>query len=379
MRILSHIATIALLFSLLLQSNVLLAKGKWKDYNKTIEKEHTIGQTGDFEIDTKHSNIDITTWDKETVSVKTVISVEAKSEEEAEEFLTFLNLEFIEGSTYLKCVMENSYHENYTWRDYLPWNISNYKTLQFKIEHKIQMPKGANLKIENKHGNVNIPDLDGKVDVELRYGNLSVGTIANDMKLELKHGNADVASLKTLNAELGYSNFSINKAEKIYLESRHSEIDIREVDHLESESRYDEFQIDVVNEVIGDCRYSDFEIGTIDNIKLDASYSDFTMDNLSKSIQVDLRYGDFEVKELDENFKEIDINSEYTDVDIDLDESTDYSLQLEGLHLSLPEKLSKLKNDIEDNTSEVIIKTKEKIKGLPLIRAKMRYGSLRVE
>lgn len=379
MRIISNIFIIVLAISLLLPGNSLLAKGKWTEFSKTIEKEHTIGQTGELDIETKYSNINVTTWDKETVAVKIVITVESRSETEAEELLQFINVEFTEREDFLKCATRNSYHENYTWRDYLPWNISNYKSLEYKIEYTVQMPYNAKLEIENKHGNISLSDIGGSAIIEQKYGNLSAGAIGGDLRLYLKHGNGSVNSTKDLKADLGYSNLSINKSEHVILESRHSKVEIKEAQTLKTESRYDDIEVGKVDALSGECRYSDYDIGEISSIKVEASYSDFIMDHLTQSIKVDLRYGDFVVKELDDNFKEIDINSEYTDVDIDLDESIDYSLDVEGIYLKVPKKIEMLKSNIEDNTSDLIIKTKEKIKGLPLIRAKMRHGSLKVE
>lgn len=370
---------IVLIVSLLFQSNALLAKGKFKEFNKTIEKEHTIGQTGELDIETKYSNVNLTTWDKETVSVKAVISIESKSAAEAEELLEFITIEFQEGSTSLKCVTENSYHENYTWRDYLPWNISNYKSLEYKIEYTVQMPHNAQLEIENKHGNITLSDMGGTATIEQKYGNLSAGAIADDLRLYLKHGNGTINSVKDLKAELGYSNFSLNKAENVNLESKHSEIEIKEAKTLRTESRYDEIELGKVEEITGDCRYSDFEIGEVNRVTIEAAYSDITMQHLRESIRAELRYGDLVVRDLEDDFKAVDINSSYTDVDIDIDESTEFDLDLEGEHLSVPEKLMKLRSGIVTDSHEVIIKTKRKVKELPRIKAIMRHGSLKVE
>lgn len=370
---------ILLIAGLLLQSNALLAKGKFKEFSKTIEKEHTIGQTGELDIETKYSNINLTTWDKETVSVKAVITVESKSESEADELLEFINIEFQEGNKYLKCATRNSYHENYTWRDYLPWNISNYKSLEYNIEYTVQMPHNAKLEIENKHGNIGLTDLGGEATIEQKYGNLSAGAIGGDLKLYLKHGNGTVTSVNDLRAELGYSNFSLNKAENVDLESRYSKVEIKEAKSVRTESRYDDIELGKVDEISGDCRYSDYDIGEVNRITIDAAYSDLTMQHLHESIKAELRYGDFVVRDLEENFKTIDINSNYTDVDLDIDESTEYDLDLEGEHLSIPEKLRKLGTGIKMDSHEVIIKTKNKVKEMPRIKAIMRHGSLKVE
>lgn len=379
MKIITRILIIALVTGLLFQSNSLLAKGKWKEFTKVVEKEHPIGQDGELDIESKHGNINVSTWDKETVMVKAVITVESKSEDEANEQFEFINVEFMEGTDYLKCATRNSSHENYSWKDYLPWNISSYKPLEYKIEYTVQMPHGADLKIENKHGNIGLTALGGSAVIEQKYGNLSAETVNGDMKLYLSHGNGYVDSANDFKGELRYSNFTLNKAENINLDSKHSKVEIKEAKTLRLESRYDDFELGKVDELTGDCKYSDYDIEEIDRITIDASYSDFTMQHLHESVNAELRFGEFIIRDLEDDFKEVTINGSHSDVDIDIDESMEYSLDLEGEHLTIPEKLFKLKQGVFINTNELVIKTKEKVKNMPRIKAKMQHGSFKVE
>ena len=379
MEIIARILIITLTSGLLFQSNSLLANGKWKEFTKVVEKEHTIGQSGELEIESKYGNINISTWDKETVLVKAVITVESKSEEEASELFEFIDIEFLEGTDYLKCVTRNSAQENYSWKDYLPWNISSYKPLEYKIEYTVQMPHGADLKLENKHGNIGLTALGGSAVIEQKYGNLSAETVEGDMKLYLSHGNGYVDSVNDFKGELRYSKFTLNKAENTQLESRYSKIEIKEMKTLRLESRYDNFELGKVDELTGDCRYSDFKIGEIDRITIDAAYSNFTIEHLRESVNADLRFGDFIVRDLENDFKEVTITGSHTDVDIDIDDSTEYNLDLEGEHLSISEKLFKLKHGVYKSANELVIKTKEKALNRPRIKAKMQHGSFKVE
>jgi len=359
-----------------------------KEFTKVIEKEHTIGQAGELDIESKYGNINVTTWNKESVAVKAVITVKAKSESDANELLEYINIEFQEGSNYLKCLTINSFQENYTWKDYLPWNISNYKTLEYSIEYTVQMPHSADLNIENKHGNIGLADLGGSADIEQKYGNLSAKDIKGNLKLYLKHGNGTVGSVADLRGELGYSNFTLNKANVVNLESKHSNVEIKEAITLQLESRYDNFEIGTIEEINIDCRYSDYDIEKVSRLTIIASYSDIVLQHLDESVQAELKYGDFDVRDLKSYFKDISIISSYTDVDIDIDETIEFDLDVEGEHLDVPEKLFKLRSGIftsattlviKSKIKEVSIKTKEKVQGIPRIKAIMKYGSFNVQ
>ena len=91
------------LLGIVISSNAVFAK----DYTKEIIRNFTVNSDAKFVVDNSRGNINITTWDKNTVKIEVEIIVKAKDAAQAEDFFKqikidikqfpkyFLNFKFI--------------------------------------------------------------------------------------------------------------------------------------------------------------------------------------------------------------------------------------------------------------------------------------------
>jgi hypothetical protein len=240
-----------------------------KSYSKTYPAD------GDDKlvIDNSYGSITINTWDKNYFKVDVVVHASAKNESDERDILDGVSIsDAKDGSTVAFRTDINSGKS--IWKTIFGGNGQH----SLSINYTVYMPARNELVIRNRYGNIELPDLNGKVTIELNYGSIHGKSLTGESTIRERYGNIDLGNLGATWIDLSYANLSVN---------------------------------------------------TVNRIQSNASYSGININKLRESGAFNIRYGGgLKIEDMDKNVDNLAVNSTYSSVNVGLsgDENANFAI-----------------------------------------------------
>ena len=182
-----------------------------QEKSKTIKKQYSVDRNATVNIDNKYGNINITTWNKNSVEITVVITVKGNSLSSVEKKLSRINVDFNASSNLVsaKTKFDNS---SSSWSF---WGKSN--NTSYKVNYTVKMPVSNNVKLNNDYGNILINEINGTTNINCDYGKLIIGDLNNSNN----NINIDYTSSSTINfmksgsINADYSKLTVDKTDKV--------------------------------------------------------------------------------------------------------------------------------------------------------------------
>ena len=289
------------------------------EFSKTVEKEFSVGLTDKFKVSNKYGKVDIETWDKPQVSVKVVITINARNQEAANAAFDRIKIKFDQGSGYTSAITELESKKS-SWSSWWSGGDSD----NFRIDYSVNMPKGHSLDLSNKYGHSHVAAFEGNGNFTVKYGDLFTQQIGGNVELYLGYGNATMGSSEDVRAEVKYSKFRMEKIGNCNLTTKYSKIYINEVKDFKIYSGYDNFEIGTAVDVDYEVKYSDMDFQEVQRMVGTSKYSDIHLENCHKEARADLNYGALKIDKLHPGFETVDVQTNYAGVRIHIDPSASY-------------------------------------------------------
>ncbi|MGE0078269.1 MAG: hypothetical protein AB7S48_10455 [Bacteroidales bacterium] len=323
----------ATLAFLLMVSCAFAAKGK---LNKVYDREFNVNATTKLFIQNKYGQVNVENWDKNTISIHVEVKVDNASDDKAKIMLDAIDIEFSESNNVVSAITK--FNED-LMRSHkrLFSSISND---EMSIDYNIKMPKGNEVELNNKYGDIFINELSGKVLVNLKYGNIRVNKLdrgdADGLNtLVIGYGNATIGDVNWLKVEIKYGNITIDKARALVLLSKYSKV-----------------SVDNINSIVVDSKYDSYHLGTVANIVGESGYTSYSIKNLEKKFKLTTKYGGVKIGSVANDFDSIVFNGAYTGLKAGISSSASYKIDAEVAYGNLKFESSKAKvNRIEGNTN----------------------------
>lgn len=279
----------SLLLSLLLILSVSFSLSA-QDARKEISKTYDVKKGFTFDLETKYSDVEILTWEKDVLDVLVVIEVDASSKEKAQEFLDKIDVDISESTDLVSFSTEFN-------------NLGNWgKNVNLDIKYTVKLPAYLNVTAENSYGDMYIQELSGLASLDIQYGNLKVGRLTRGNvkpynNLEIAYGNADIEEVNWLDLDISYSDFNADDAEMVFVDSKYSKLAGAKAGTIITDGTYDKYLFDAVDNFVAELKYSNVKFGKL-NKKCDvsANYTNVKLETVSKGFEVikaDLSYGNF--------------------------------------------------------------------------------------
>ncbi len=279
---------------------------------KSVNRSFKVKSSDKLSIDNQFGLVNVQTWTRPEVVVEVTIIARAEMESKAQEILDKINVRVSDerASGLISFVTERE-----------PMHIRSSTQKSFEINYLVKMPRANPLRVTNKYGSVQLPDLDGPTELCTRYGKLTAGRLnnrANKISIDYSSGECQIGYLRGGDLAIKYSALRLNGGETINAYTAYSAVSIDRVEDLNVESRYDRV----------------FKVGSVNQVNGKGSYSSFVIDNLKGSAGMEVKYcSKFEIGSIDQNFKKVDVTSGYTSVKLgfadksafNFDVNTDYS------------------------------------------------------
>tara|TARA_R110002124_G_scaffold176619_4_gene344605 strand:- start:7197 stop:8279 length:1083 start_codon:yes stop_codon:yes gene_type:complete len=278
-----------------------------QEKSKTIKKQYSVDRNATVNIDNKYGNINITTWNKNSVEITVVITVKGNSLSSVEKKLSRINVDFNASSNLVsaKTKFDNS---SSSWSF---WGKSN--NTSYKVNYTVKMPVSNNVKLNNDYGNILINEINGTTNINCDYGKLIIGDLNNSNN----NINIDYTSSSTINfmksgsINADYSKLTVDKTDKVKINSDYSNINIGTVNTVTYNADYGSITVDDVNDIKGNSDYANIRLGTV-----------------SKNLNIKADYGSIKIKELAIGFNKAEVTSEYAGITIGTKANNNFNFKM---------------------------------------------------
>ena len=266
----------------------------------TKEKNISESYTGKEIVVVRHSHgpIFVAKSNTDEVKLDIKISVEAKSEQDAQTVLDNFKVDLTDFNNRL--TIESEFE--------LKSQISDRKGTRYKFKNGTVVKNASGIKALLT---LYVPSLE-QLDISNRYQEVVIADdLTKDLFLNLHAAKVDIGNIQgTLETDLKYSKGKIGNFKNGKLKFFDCDLQVGAGHSLEMESKYSDIKLKEFKEVSLDCYDDDIEMGNVEgDLRLVDKYSEFELGNF-KNGRMDLYDSDLEM----ENGKDIQLKSKYSEL-----------------------------------------------------------------
>ena len=237
------------------------------------------GEKCDLEIDSRHSDIEVRSWAKNSLQIEYQISVWAADERTAKEIASEIEVriepEKDASDRATRASITTSYPEE--------WGLWRNRGPRARVDYWLVVPQQTSLELHNRHGGVSVHDLGGLTTISNRHGNVSLHTIGGDLSLDAHHGNVEADSIQgNVRFNCGHGNAELGKVGgNLEGDYRHGALELDEVGgDLTLKHRHGDAVVHSVGGMIlVDKHYGKIELGGVrDTFQINAHHADPHLD-----------------------------------------------------------------------------------------------------
>jgi hypothetical protein len=213
-----------------------------------------------------------------------------------------------------------------------------------QINYKIYIPSTQTIEIINKYGNVFTSDYEGTISIKLSNGDIKSHAFYGKTSIDLQYGYANINYMENGDLNLNY----------------HSEFDLDESKNLKIESRSSRISIGKANDLIINSNKDKYHLTEVNTLNAKTSFSYFEIQQLGKQLTIAGKYGDLDIKNLDDKVTSVNFVFQNTDINIDKGTNQVFDVELiydEDAKLYFSNEL-KNKSTTKENEEEKLVKTK---------------------
>jgi hypothetical protein len=310
-------------------------------YTRKVSKSYRVNSSTTIDIFNKYGKVHVVTWDNDSVKFKVNLTIKTNSEPRLTKLKESIGFDFTGTDYYIiaKTMLGKKSGGVFTDLMDIAGTIISSEN-QVTIDYLVYVPRYASIKIDNKFGDIYTDDLDGSVNINLSNGDLKANNLNGSAVISLSSGDGVINYMRDGKVTVSYSDLTVKTANKLHIDSRSSKIYIDEADYLKLISRRDRLYFQIINDLYGD-----------------SYFSDFTVHKLNNELNYNFKYGNFSIGLIDRGFSFININSEYTDLDLIFEKGSAYIIDIlhhQDVILNLPAQLAKTELKVVDEDQKLL-------------------------
>ena len=268
---------------------------------REVIETYDIKPDTEISINNKYGNVIINRWDKNQVDLKVTIEASGKNDNKTQQILDAIRIDISDRISSGRLSFETQVG-----------NISG--NASFSIHYDITMPNTNPLDLRNSFGSVYMGSYEGELEVDVKYGQFQAEDLEMaDISIEFSNSRCEIETLKAGSLDLRYSKLAIENMGDIEISSQFSELEIENAGVLDL-----------------DGRYGNFEIENLKGLKGDLQFAGLDVENLEESFKLESRHGDgIRLENVSNKFNEIDIDTQFSSVDMSLEPGTQATLEFD--------------------------------------------------
>jgi hypothetical protein len=308
--------------------------------SKRVERIFPIGPSTSVEIINKYGKIHIVSWEKDSVGIDIELMVKSDNLSKLNNIMDNIDFDFTSTDYYV--IAETEFGKRYnslfeSIKDLAETLIPSANVVE--INYTVQVPKDIELKINNKYGDVYIDDHAGDLRLNLANGDLKANELTGKTAVNIEIGDGVINYIGDGKLDIAYSEFEVKRADKLTIFCRSSKVEIGEVNDLTMNSRRDKLFINSTATLSGETYFSDVYV-----------------DDLTSELNFTMKYGSLNMDNIRKGFSFLNINSNYTDINLTFDSDNSYLVDVNHTNAAFtyPEKLAVIeKKVIDENDKEM--------------------------
>lgn len=287
-------------------------KGKHKK-QKTIKKSFNVNNNATLKIDNSYGNLDIATWEENTIAFEIIITTTGNDEEKVQKKLNEINVEFSNSPDFVSAITKFSKNKNKSW--WSSWT-SGSNNVNMKINYIVKMPITNHVNLSNDYGNINLAKLEGRAEINCDYGKITTKELmADDNMLNFDYSNnCYFEYIKSGKINADYSGYTVSKTNT-----------------LDINADYTKSVIELAENVTYNCDYGGLTVSKVNDLKGNGDYLTVRLGDIYKNVSINADYGSIKIDRLNKNVKNVDIESDYVGIKMGYDPAFtfDFNITLE--------------------------------------------------
>ncbi|MCF8371263.1 MAG: hypothetical protein K9H64_06560 [Bacteroidales bacterium] len=302
--------------------------------SKTVSRSFKVSQNTKVDISNKYGKIHLVPWKKDSVRFEIRMNVQSSSPTKLDKTISSIDFDFT-GTPYFvsaKTTFSNQRPGFINELINLAESLANGGN-DVEINYMVMVPGYVELNIDNKYGDVYLNDTEAKLRLNLSNGNLKAHDLNAEAEISVSFGDAMINSVGEARLTLSYADVEIRDADRLDIDCKSSKVRIEGVNVLRVKSKRDKFTIKKINSIQGD-----------------AFFTDFWIDELFENANMDMKYGNFNLDFISQDFSFLKINSEWTDMQFFFETGSGYSFNMQHFDtkINYPENLATLTTECLD-------------------------------
>ena len=350
-----------------------MTAGPGKEFTKTVVKEFDITRDGTVGVANKYGSIDVRTWDASRVKIEVTIKADARNQETANEVFNRISVTFDNSPSVVRAKTE--IESTAGWKSWFNWGSDDDR---FEINYVVHLPATVVLELENKYGDIYVADMQNRAMVTLKYGDMKLGNIAGNANITMGYADGTIQSTKDLTLNLSYSDLFMGKAGNVSFTGKYSDLSGETFGDVNATTGYVDVKVKKIGRLTNTGKYDDFVIDDLASLSVTSKYSSFNVANLREYGRLEMSYGSVNIDHVYPGFSSIEINSSYTDVAIDVDDSATFTLDATTRYCGVKHSGMEIYYDIDKSAERVVKGYRGSRDASSRIIAVMNYGGLSV-
>lgn len=354
MKLIYNITLFLFLLPTIVLASTIIEKKK-HEKSKKISKNFSVNKDATLFIKNKYGNVNVTTWNKNTVQIDISITVKGNSLDKVEDKLKSIYIEFNNNSSMVEATTRFG-EKRSSW-----WSWGNNNNINYEINYNIKMPITNNANLNNDYGTISLDKLEGEATINCDYGKIIIGDLlGNNSNINLDYcKNSTISFMKNGNINVDYSSIRIDKSRDVKVNSDYSTLKFESSNSIIFKTDYGSISAEDVVSISGNGDYTGIKIGT-----------------LRKDLKINSDYGQLKIEKLDKGFESVYIDSEFASIKIGFtkDVSFDFVVELQYAGFKKEGNFEIMKS-IEKNTKKYFEGTYNK-GGKGTVKIKSQYGSV---
>lgn len=264
---------------------------------KKISKKFTVAPNATLKINNSYGNVDISTWDQNTVSIEVIVKTNGNDEQKVREKLDEINVQFQQTSSGVSARTLFTKEENSWWSSL----FSNTSNVNMEINYIVRAPVTNNVDLSNDYGSIFLDKLTGNSRISCDYGRLDIG--------ELRGENNQINFDYSRDSQFGYINRAVINAD-------YSEFTIDDARSIELNADYTTSRLNRVELLKFNCDYGSLQVDKVKRIAGSADYLSTKIGDLYQSADLSMDYGNISIDKIMKGAGDVKISSDYAGVKI---------------------------------------------------------------
>lgn len=308
-----------LLVALLLLPTLVLASAlkvddKLTTKERIIQKSFNVSETATLKVDNSFGNVDIITWDKNTIEFDIVIRVIGNNDEKVEDRLNRIDVDFSSSNDLVSAKTRIEKNKK-NW-----WNWGTKMNLKLEINYVIKIPITNNIDISNDYGNVSVDTLEGIAKISCDYGKITTKELmADNNQISFDYSkDCYFEYIKSGKINADFSSYTVAKSKDLSINAD-----------------YTTSTVEVAENITYNCDFNSLTVNSVNTIKGNGDYLSLRLGTVYKSASIKSDFGSIKVKRMASNAGNLEIESEYAGITIGYDSSYNFNFEISLEYASL--------------------------------------------